>query len=195
MKARLNLATHPLPGNRRFAVGAAGMGFFALLALFLLAGRAYSVWRAETMFRAEQAQIQEDMNRLRTDRGELEQFFNRPETVQRRDLAGFLNSLIAQRAFPWTRIFMDFERDLPPGVRIISIEPQLANDHVQLRLTVGAVNDEGKLQFLHRLEDSKSFSHVEVQGERKAENTGDNPETIVMLQARYSAAEGQSYGN
>jgi hypothetical protein len=89
---------------------------------------------------------------------------------------------------------MDFERDLPPGVRIISIEPQLATDHVQLRLTVGALNDEGKLRFLHKLEDSKSFSHVEVQGERKADNA-ENPETIVLLQARYSAAQGQSYGN
>jgi hypothetical protein len=194
MKARLNLATHPVEGNRRFGVGAAGIGFFALLALFLLAGRAYSVWRAETMFRAEQAQIQEDMERLRGERRELEQFFSRPETVQRRDLAAFLNSLIAQRAFPWTRIFMDFEKDLPSGVRIISIEPQLAKDHVQLRLTVGAANDESKLQFLRKLEDSKSFSHIEVEGERKAENS-ETPETVVLLQAQYSAAPLSSQEN
>ncbi len=195
MKARLNLATHPVEGNRRFAAGAAGIGFFALLAFSLLAGRAYSVWRAETMFRAEQAQIEEDMERLRAERRELEQFFGRPETVQRRDLAAFLNSLIVQRAFPWTRIFMDFERSLPAGARIISIEPQLASDHVQLRLTVGAVSDESKLQFLRSLEESKSFSHIEVEGERKSDNAADSPETVLVLQAQYSAAPRLAEGN
>jgi hypothetical protein len=188
MKARLNLATAPLVGNRHFAVGAATVAVVGLVALFLLGQRAYQVWRAETDFRAEQAQIDSDTNRLRQERQELAQFFNRPDTVQRRDLAAFLNSLIAQRAFPWTRIFMDFESGLPPGVRIVSIEPRLVDDYVQLRLTVGASNDVSKLQFLRRLEESKSFSHIQVEGERRGEPTaGDTGEIVVLLQARYSA--------
>ena len=188
MKARLNLATAPLQGNRRFAVGAATAAIVGLAALFLLGQRAYQVWRDETNFRAEQAQIDSDMDRLRRERQELEQFFNRPDTVQRRDLAAFLNALIAQRAFPWTRIFMDFENGLPAGVRIISIEPRLEDNYVQLRLTVGAVNDASKLEFLRSLEGSKSFSHIQVEGERRADPTPDNPgEIVVLLQARYSA--------
>jgi hypothetical protein len=187
MKIRLNLATVPLEGNRRFAVGAAGAAVVGLAALFLLAGRAYQVWRAETAFRAEQAQIEADMAQLRAERRELEAFFNRPETMQRRDLAAFLNALIAQRAFPWTRIFMDFERNLPPGVRVISIEPRLVDDYVQLRLTVGAANDESKLAFLRTLEGSQSFSRIEVQGERRSEQIGEGDEIVLILQARYSA--------
>jgi len=188
MKIRLNLATSPLEGNRRFAVGAATAAVVGLAALFLLAGRAYQVWRAETAFRAEQAQIETDMARLRSERRELEQFFNRPETVQRRELASFLNSLIAQRAFPWTRIFMDFERSLPPGVRVVSIEPRLVDDYVQLRLTIGAASDEGKLKFLRSLEGSKAFSRIEVQGERRSDRPGESDEIVLLLQARYSAS-------
>jgi hypothetical protein len=159
-----------------------------LLALLLLGQRAYQVWRAETYFRAEQAQIESEMDSLSKERQDLEQFFNRPDTVQRRDLAGFLNSLIAQRAFPWTRIFMDFESSLPPGVRIVSIEPRLEGNYVQLRLTVGAVSDASKLEFLHSLEHAKSFSHIEVQGEHRGDSqTGDASEIVVSLEARYSA--------
>ncbi len=188
MKTRLNLATAPLEGNRRFAAGAAIAAVVGLAALFLLAGRAYQVWRADTAFRAEQAQIESDMARLLSERRELEQFFSRPETVQRRDVASFLNSLIAQRAFPWTRIFMDFERSLPPGVRVISIEPRLVDDYVQLRLTVGASTDQGKLAFLRTLEGSKAFSRIEVQGERRSERPGEGDEIVLLLQARYSAS-------
>jgi hypothetical protein len=188
MKARLNLATAPLVGNRRFALGAVGVAVIGLGALFLLSQRAYQVWRAETEFRVEQAQIDSDMDRLRQERQELEQFFSRPDTVQRRDLASFLNSLIAERAFPWTRIFMDFEKSLPAGVRIVSIEPRLVDNYVQLRLTVGASNDVSKLEFLRSLEGSKSFSHIEVEGERRGDaNGGDPAEIFVLLQARYSA--------
>jgi hypothetical protein len=188
MKARLNLATAPVVGNRRFAVGAAGLAVISLSALFLLSQRAYQSWRAETDYRVEKAQIDSEMDRLRTDRQNLEQFFNRPDTVQRRDLAAFLNALIAQRAFPWTRIFMDFERSLPAGVRIISIEPRLVDNYVQLRLTVGAASDASKLEFLRSLESSKSFSHIQVEGERRGDSTaGGSDEIVMLLQARYSA--------
>jgi len=153
----------------------------------MLSDRAFQMWRSETAFRMEQAQINADMDRLRGERRDLEQFFNQPETVQRRDLAAFLNALIAQRAFPWTRIFMDFERSLPPGVRVVSIEPRLVNNYVQLRLTIGAANDESKLEFLRALESSKSFSHIAVEGERKSDQPSDNGEIVLQLEARYSA--------
>jgi hypothetical protein len=187
MKARLNLATVPLEGNRRFLVSASSIAVIGLGALLLLSNRAYQVWRTETTFRAEQAQIDSDMDRLHKERDGLEQFFSRPDTVQRRDLAGFLNSLIAQRAFPWTRIFMEFESTLPGGVRIISIEPRLVDNYVQLRLSVGATSDASKLEFLRSLEKSKSFSHIVVEGERRGDEATSTGEVVVLLQARYSA--------
>jgi hypothetical protein len=188
MKTRLNVATAPLESNRRFAVGAASVGIVGLAAMFLLAGRAYSVWRADTDFRAEQAQIEVDMSQLRAERSQLEQFFGRPETVQKRELAGFLNGLIAQRSFPWTRIFMNLESSLPGGVRVVSIEPKLVDDHLELRLTVGASSDEGKLKFLRALEGSGEFSDIEVLDERRSGRPTDADPILLQLQARYSAS-------
>src|SRR5271168_3585396 len=124
MKVRLNLATHPLESNRRFALGAVLVGGVGVLAMVLLSWHAYSTWRSDVAIRNQEAQLQRDMQQLNGRRADLEAYFNRPDSVRRRELAGFLNNLIEQRAFPWTKIFMDLERSLPDGVRVVSIEPR-----------------------------------------------------------------------
>src|SRR5579872_1062599 len=187
MKVRLNLATSPLERNRRFVVFSMIIGGIGLLAMVLLSWNVYSMRRSNTTIRLEQARMESDMQALRRRRSDLEAFFNRPETIQRRDLSTFLNGLIAQRAFPWTQIFMDLERNLPDGVRIVSIEPRLAADHLELRLTVGAKTDEGKLKFLKALEDSHAFSDIEVLGETRGGRSGDD-QVLMALNARYSAS-------
>ena len=186
MKVRLNLATSPLESNRRFVVFSTTVGGVGVLAMALLSWNAYSVRRSNTAIRAEQVRMESDMQALRRRRTDLEAFFNRPETIQRRDLSAFLNGLIAQRAFPWTQIFMDLERNLPDGVRVVSIEPRLAEDHLELRLTIGAKTDEGKLKFLRALEGSRAFSSIEVLAETRAGRPGDADQVVMALNARYS---------
>jgi Tfp pilus assembly protein PilN len=188
MKVRLNLATVPLEKNRRFVVFSTAIGSIGLLAMVLLSWNVYRVRRANTALRIEQARIETDMQTLRRRRAELESFFNRPETVQRRELSSFLNGLIAQRAFPWTQIFMDLERSLPDGVRIVSIEPHLAEDHLELRLTIGAKTDDGKLKFLKALEDSHAFSAIQVLGENRTGGKDGDDQVMMSLNARYSAS-------
>jgi Tfp pilus assembly protein PilN len=186
MNIRLNLATAPLESNRRFAVGAVAVGAVGLVAMLLLSWHVYGVWRADKVFRARQAQLAADTDRLRAERRDLDLFFNQPDNIQRRDLAAFLNGLIVQRAFPWTKIFADLEHSLPDGVRVVSIEPQLKGDHVELRLTVGASSDEGGLKFLRALEDSTEFSEIEVLNEARSSGNADADRVLVALQARYS---------
>jgi len=186
MKVRLNLATKPLESNRRFVVFASVIGSVGLIAMALLSWNVYNVRRSNTTIRAEQSRIESDMQLLRRRRTDLETFFNRPETIQRRELSAFLNGLIAQRAFPWTQIFMDLERNLPDGVRIVSIEPKLANDHLELKLTIGARTDDGKLRFLKSLEDSSAFSDIQVLGEARRGRAGDEDQVVMALNARYS---------
>ena len=187
MKVRLNLATAPLGSDRRFIVGSATAGIVGVLAMILLAWHAYSMWQADTAFRRQEAQLSADMNRLHARRNDLEQFFNRPETVQQRDLAAFFNSLIAQRAFPWTRIFMDLERNLPAGARIVTVEPTLVENHVELRLTVEALNDTAKLEFLKDLEMAPDFSEIQLLSERRSEQGGNNS-IVLSLVAHYSVS-------
>ncbi len=188
MKTRLNLATSPLEGDRRFMVGSITAGAVGVLLMIGLAWNAYSVWRTNTNIQNQVQQLTADVAKLQGERSELEAFFNQPATVQRRDLAAFLNSLIAQRAFPWTRIFMDLEKSLPTGARVVSIEPRLAGDHLELRFTIEALGDQAKLQVLRTLENSSEFSEIQLLSERRPDSAAANAPTTLSLVARYSVS-------
>jgi hypothetical protein len=64
-------------------------------------------------------------------------------------------------------MFMDLEKILPAGVRVVSIQPKLEKGRVEVKLTIGAMNDEAKLKFIHALEQSGSFSHVQLVNEKE----------------------------
>ena len=83
---------------------------------------------------------------------------------------------------------MDLEQSLPEGVRVVSIEPRLVGDHLELRLLIGTTNDEGKLKFLRALEGSSDFSSIEVLSEGRSERPTDADHIVLSLQARYSAS-------
>jgi type IV pilus assembly protein PilN len=186
VKVRLNLSTSPLESNRRFTLGASVIGTIAVAALFYLSYRTYSVWRSDKVLRARQDALELQIGRLQQQRQLLSDFFENPQTVQRRQRAAELNSLIQQRAFPWIKIFMDLERILPEGVRVVSIEPRLAGDTVQLTFQVGAATDESKLKFLKALESSPEFSHIELLSESRPSRAEQTDRVMLSLQAQYS---------
>jgi type IV pilus assembly protein PilN len=186
MKVRLNLSTSPLESNRRFTLGAAIVGTIAVAALLLLSYSTLSVWRRDKLLSAQQDTLEVQIARLQQQRQSLSQFFDNSETVQRRQRAAYLNSLIQQRAFPWIKIFMDLERILPEGVRVVSIEPKLDGDTVKLSVLVGAISDESKLKFLKALENSPEFSHIELMSESRPDRPEQLDRVMLALQAQYS---------
>jgi type IV pilus assembly protein PilN len=186
MKVRLNLSTSPLESNRRFAVGAGVIGTLAILALLVLSYRTYSVWRDDRTLTGMRDTLEIQISNLERQRQGLSGFFENPQTVQRRQRAAYLNSLIQQRAFPWIKIFMDLEQILPEGVRVVSIEPKLAADTVQLTFLVGAMSDESKLKFLKALESSPEFSHIELLNETRPNQPNQFDRVLLSLQAQYS---------
>ena len=186
MKFRLNLSTSPLESNRRFAAGASLVGAIAILAFLGLSLRAYSKWRSDNEFRARQAALQGQIASQQQQRQGLSAFFDNPDTVKRRQRAAYLNSLIQERAFPWIKIFMDLEKILPEGVRVISIEPKLVGENLQLVFQVGAMSDESKLKFLKALETSPEFSHIELENEARSNRPDQADRVILNLQAEYS---------
>jgi type IV pilus assembly protein PilN len=186
MKVRLNLSTSPLESNRRFALGATVVGTIAIVALLVLSYRTYSVWRSDKVLRARQDALELQIGKLQQQRQGLSEFFENSQTVQRRQRAAYLNSLIQQRAFPWIKIFMDLERILPEGVRVVSIEPKLEGDTVQLTVLVGAMSDESKLKFLKALEKSPEFSHIELLSESRPARVEQTDRVMLSLQAQYS---------
>jgi Tfp pilus assembly protein PilN len=185
MKVRLNLATSPLESHRRFALGAALLGTVTIAALVLLAGNAYRVWRADYALRTQLTSVQKKMDQLRGQRRGLEEFFNQPETLKVRDRAAFINALIEQRSFPWTKIFMDLERNLPEGVRVVSISPKMSGGRVEVKLVIGAATDEGKLKFLRALEASPEFSRIQLLAETRPTRTEESDRVLLELVAWY----------
>jgi Tfp pilus assembly protein PilN len=186
MKIRLNVATSPLQSHRRFvaeAVLAAAAGFL------LLAGLSTSVisaWRKNRGQREEINRYQEQLVQLEVRQAALAAYFNSPQTRQVMDRAAFLNSLIDQRSFPWTKIFTDLEQVLPPGVRVVSIAPKMQNGAVEVGLVVGATSDKSKIDFLDALQSSPSFSRIVVKSETRATGVGSPDEVDVELSAVYS---------
>ncbi len=188
MKIRLNVATEPLESHRRFLAGAAGAGALGLVFLALLSASVWSTWRQESGQRAAIARYESQLNRIETQQEALAAFFAAPQTKQVVDRADFLNSLIDQRSFPWTNIFTDLEKVLPPGVYVVSIAPKMADGQVDVKLVVAALTDASKLAFLQQLQKSPAFSDVRLDSETTHTSEGGQGEMSVQLEAVYSGA-------
>ena len=188
MKVRLNIATKALETHRRFLVGAGLTTFFAALAFAGLGWHVYSARRVDVELRARTNQSRREMAKLEAQRKDLERYFSQKDVANLHDRAAFINSILDARSFNWTLMFMDLERTLPGGVRVISIVPKQAGGHVELKLTVGATDDEAELKFERALEQSKEFTDVQIQSVTSADpaanKSGD--QKVVQLSTIYS---------
>jgi type IV pilus assembly protein PilN len=178
MKARLNLSTKPLQTHRSFLAASGVIGAIAALFFLGLGWRVYSVRRADAALRQKVEEIRLEMVSLEHQRRDLEQFFDRPENAKLHDRSAFLNTLIDEQSLNWTQMFMDLEKILPAGVRVVSIQPKLEKGRVEVKLTIGATNDEAKLKFIHALEQSGSFSHVQLVNEKETPPGTPGPDRV-----------------
>jgi type IV pilus assembly protein PilN len=187
MKARLNLSTKPLQTHRRFLATATGVAVVAGLFFIILGWHVYSVRRADAAVREKIGKIRLEMIGMEQQRSELEQFFNRPENAKLHDRSAFLNTLIDEQSLNWTQMFMDLEKILPAGVRVISIQPKHEKGIVEVKLVVGAISDDAKLKFLNALEKSSSFTRVILINEKPSTLSPGNADRVdIELSAVYS---------
>jgi len=186
MKLRLNLATKPLENKRPFLALTGTLGALGVLLLLLLSHGAFKSWRANRDLRLEIAHREAEIQAYKQKQAALQDYFRSAQAQQVLDRAAFLNSLIGERSFPWTKIFMDLEKTLPAGVRVVNIAPTLRNGKAVVQITVGAATDESKIKFLEELEKSPAFSNVQVQEERHSEQpTAASDQIVLQLTAWY----------
>jgi type IV pilus assembly protein PilN len=187
MRVRLNVASNPLQSHRRFLAGSGLLGAVGLIVFAGLGWHVYGARKANAEMRAKTARIDDQVEQVQRQREELKAFFAEPENARLHDRAAFINNLIDARSFNWTLMFMDLEKILPPGVRIVSIEPKQDNGKVEVKFTIGAASDDANLKFIKALEDSKSFSHVELIAVHtpSATQVGGDP-IVAELTAEYS---------
>ena len=181
MYVRLNLATNPLLSHRRFLAGSAAVGVLGVLLLVGLGWRAYNLRKADEDLRARTSKIEKEMAAVSQEREALDRFFAQQEAAGFQDHAKFVVAVLQARSINWTQMFMDLERSLPPGVRIVHIEPKLDKGVVTVHFVVGATNEDAKLKLLKAFENSSSFSHVELLSDRAVARQGADPLTIEFV--------------
>src|SRR3984893_11702097 len=187
MKVRLNLATKALETHRSFLAAAGAVGVVAGIFFLGLGWHVYSVRKSDEALRVKVAALRQEMIGLEQQRNELERFFAQPENAKLHERSAFLNTLIDEQSLNWTQMFMDLEKILPAGVRVVSIQPKHEKGRVEVKLVIGAVSDDAKLTFLNALERSPSFSHVQLVNEKKSGlSPGSADRVDVELIADYS---------
>src|ERR1700686_95284 len=186
MRVRLNLATKPLETHRRFFVFSGATGALAFILFLALAWHAYSVRKADAAFRLQADNALHRIDARAAERQELERFFSEPINDQLHDRATFVNPLLDARSFNWTRMFMDLERVLPRGVRVLSIEPKQLNGQAAVKLIVGASSEEEQQKFLRALERSGTFSHLQLANVRPPNQDSTGDLVILELTVIYS---------
>jgi len=188
MQVHLNLATKPLETHRRFLAGAGLTAFVAAIVFAGLGWYVYSVRKADEEIRTRTEKTVQEMKQLESKRKELEIYFGQKDIASLHDRAAFLNGIIDARSFNWTQMFMDLEKIMPAGVRVVSINPVQKNGRIEVKLNVGAVSDEAKLKFLRSLEDSKAFTQVALVNVRVPAQTAGVDRIILELTVTYETS-------
>ena len=189
MKVRLNLATTPLQTHRKFLAASGLVGAIAGLIFSALGWHVYSLRKSNEALRARADSVRQEVGGLMAQRDKLENFFKEEQNARLNERSTFLNSLIDERSLNWTQMFMDFEKILPTGVRLVSIDPAHEKGLVLVKLTVGAMSDEAKLKLIRALENSPAFKDVKVVRENIIEQqpgTGELDRLHVELTVVYA---------
>ena len=174
MNVRLNLATNPLQTHRKFLAVSGLIGAIAGIVFLLLAAHVYSVRKSNEALRVRADRVRQEVVGLMRQRDELENFFKEEHNARLNERSTFLNSLIDEQSLNWTQMFMDLEKILPTGVRLVSIEPAHDKGQVLVRLQVGAISDDAKLKFVRALENSPAFKEVKEISEKGVEPQAGN---------------------
>jgi Tfp pilus assembly protein PilN len=164
------------------------IGVMGLIALVLLSRAAYDAWQSNRLVRSQIASVEDQISESRLQQARLVSYFHSSQARDILDRANFLNSLIGERSFPWTRIFESLEQTLPDGVRVVSISPKLVNGRAQVTLTIGAANDAQKIKFRQAIEKSKDFSSLEIVSERRNDKADSLDQILLELNVIYETA-------
>lgn len=180
MQVGLNLATKPLVSHRRFFLGSALLGLVAGALFVYLGWQFYTLRKADEVFRARMGALQQQMTRLQDQRADLVRFFAKEENHNLQERARFVGSVIEARSFNWTKMFMDLEHTLPPGVHVEKISPTLENGTVSVKFVVAGSSEEAKVKLLKAFEESSSFTDVELTADSTPRTGGSTPSTDVF---------------
>jgi Tfp pilus assembly protein PilN len=71
-----------------------------------------------------------------------------------------IKDLVDRRTFSWSRLLARLESVLPPGVRLVSIDPSTASGRVRLEVVAVARSREDAFEFVRALREKAGFEDV-----------------------------------
>ncbi len=186
LRVPLNLASNPFFNHRKF------------YALSLLLGLIFLVLSAANLYfylthRSKSLQLNQELaNQAAETRGlEKEQQaiwerLQQPETEDFLNLVAYLNPLIAQRTFSWTRFLNHLENLVPHDLQIVAITPRIVDSEIVVEIICNARSGAHYIEFVSRLESASDFYGVNLM----TEDVSKSPNFFGKqygLQVRYQA--------
>jgi Tfp pilus assembly protein PilN len=115
----------------------------------------------------EAAALEQEVVKLRQEASDLRA--PRPDPERVKQWAG-LRGLVDRRAFSWSTLLNSLEAVLPPGVRLVSITPNLKDGQVWLQMSAVARRFEDRQALFQSLQKSPEFQEIflESAGETEA---------------------------
>ncbi len=162
MSSPLNLARRPFRNERLptllLAVSCAALAVatvrHGLLAWELVPGRGRDV-------ESQVVALEREIETLRAESIELMRLEASPDKLKEwAAVAG----LVDRRAFSWTGLFAALETALPPGVRLVSIAPQVKDGRTQLAMTAVGRGTEDALALFQALQTHEAFEGAFLNG-------------------------------
>ena len=100
------------------------------------------------------------IEKLEKDQQEIMARLQKPETGEFLDLVDYINRLIQQRTFSWTRLLNDLETLIPSNLQIISIRPQITGNEIGIEIIANGRSSHDYIEFISKLESSGKFYNV-----------------------------------
>jgi Tfp pilus assembly protein PilN len=156
-----NLSTRPFYNVRavRTALGALAV---VVLAISIFNGvRIVRLTLAQRTLGAHATESEREAARLRQEAAAIVAQINPRELGIVATAAREANGIIDQRAFSWTELFSQFERTLPPDVRVMAVQPRLDSEGafvVSIRAQARRIGDLDA--FIEALEGESTFRNV-----------------------------------
>jgi len=160
IKLNINLSTRPFVNNRKF------FSIVALLLLFLLGVSYWNLSHYRTAHsRREQvtrllSRDQRMVGKLEKEQEAIMARLQKAETSQFLELVDYINSLIKQRTFSWTRLLNDLETLTPTNLQIVSIRPLIVGNEIGIEITANGRSSQDYIEFISNLESSGKFYRI-----------------------------------
>ena len=161
----LNLATNPAGGYRAFFAMACIAGAILLGVAGQMAVRYSGFGGLPEEIVARERQLVEEQRSLATLGTDASAKIQGPQTTEILERTAFLNGLLVRKGVSWTQTFLDLSQVLPPSVRMLTIQPEVAyGDTILLDMTVSAKQPSDFIDFLKQLEGSELFGSTALRG-------------------------------